>query len=116
MEYGPTPPSLAAVNFLGAPVITQNSLNVSQGGETVLTPATLNVTGSDLAPSEITFQVSDTQHLQFVSTQTGLPVSNFTLAALQTGLIEVIQDGSSIAPVTRSRPPGRVARAARPVW
>ncbi len=93
-----TAPSLAAVNFLGAPVITQNSLNVSQGGATVLTPATLNVTGSDLTPTEITFQVSDTQHAQFVSTQTGLPVSTFTLTALQTGLIEVIQDGSSIAP------------------
>ena len=93
-----TPPSLATVDFLGAPVITQNSLNVSQGGATVLTPATLNVTGSDLAPTEITFQVSNTQHAQFVSTQTGLPVSNFTLTALQTGLIEVIQDGGSIAP------------------
>ncbi len=93
-----TAPSLAAVDFLGAPVITQNSLNVSQGGETLLTPAMLNVTGSDLAPTEITFQVSNTQHAQFVSTQTGLPVSNFTLTALQTGLIEVIQDGSSIAP------------------
>ena len=94
-----TLPSAAVINFEGAPIITQNTLNITVGGSITLTPAMLNVTATDgSVPSQVIITVSNLQHATITSTVTGTPVNNFTLAELQAGDIQLTDDGSLITP------------------
>ncbi len=94
-----TLPSAAMIHFKGAPIITQNTLNITVGGTITLTPALLNVTATDgSAPSQVIITVSNLQHATLTSTVTGMPVNNFTLADVQAGDIQLTDDGSSITP------------------
>ena len=94
-----TSPSAATVTFVGAPVITENALNITTGGTITLTPAMLNVTApTGVAPSQISLVVSNLQHATITSTLTHAPVSNFTLADVEVGDIQLTQDSSSVTP------------------
>ncbi len=94
-----TLPKSAAVYFVGAPLLTENTLNITQGGEMTLTSQLLNVTVTDgSTPGQVVFTVIDLQHATIIFKLTGTPVNNFTLAQLQADDIEIIQDGSAIAP------------------
>ncbi len=94
-----TLPSAAVINFEGAPIITQNTLNITVGGSITLTPAMLNVTATDgSVPSQVIITVSNLQHATITSTVTGTLVNNFTLAELQAGDIQLTDDGSLITP------------------
>ena len=67
-----TVPSTATIDFAGAPVITENTLNITSGGTVTLTPALLNVTipaGSN--PNQVLLIVDDLQHAVITSTLTG---------------------------------------------
>ena len=94
-----TSPRQAMVSFADAPVITQNTLNITTGSTVTLTPALLNVTTADgSAPSQVVLTISQLQHAIITSNVTGMPVNNFTLAQLQAGQIQLTQDGSLITP------------------
>ena len=94
-----TLPSAAVIYFEGAPIITQNTLNITVGGAITLTPALLNVTATDGSlPSQVIITVSNLQHATITSTLTGTSVNNFTLADVQAGDIQLTDDGSLITP------------------
>ena len=94
-----TLPSAALIHFEGAPIITQNTLNITVGGVITLTPAMLDVTATDgSVPSQVIITVSDLQHATITSTATGTSVNNFTLADVQAGDIQLTDDGSLITP------------------
>ena len=94
-----TLPSSATINFIGAPNITQNSVNITVGSTITLTPAMLNVTApSGVAPSQVSLTVTNLQHATITSTLTHAPVSNFTLAEVEAGDIQLTQDSSSVTP------------------
>ena len=93
-----TSPSAASIHFLGAPVITQQPLNMSLGRAVTLTSALLNVTVTDgSTPSQILLSMSDLQHAR-INNLTNGSFTNFTLAHLQTNPIQLTQDGSATTP------------------
>ncbi len=94
-----TLPSSATIDFIGAPNITQNSVNITVGSTITLTPAMLNVTApSGVAPNQVSLAVTNLQHATITSTLTHAPVSNFTLAEVEAGDIQLTQDSSSVTP------------------
>ncbi len=94
-----TLPSSATIDFIGAPNITQNSVNITVGSTITLTPAMLNVTApSGVAPNQVSLSVTNLQHATITSTLTHAPVSNFTLAEVEAGDIQLTQDSSSVTP------------------
>ena len=81
-----TLPSVATIDFIGAPIITQNSVNITAGRPIILTPAMLNVTApSGIAPGQISLTVTHLQHATMTSTVTQAPVNDFTLAEVEAG-------------------------------
>ena len=104
-----TLPAGATINFQGAPTVQINPFNMTQSGSTILGPQLITITTGTVAPNLITLQLSNLQHVTFTNTQTGLPVTSFTYADLQAGIIQLQQDGSPNAPsftITASVPPG----------
>ncbi len=94
-----TVPSVATIDFIGAPVITQNSVNVTTGNTITLTSTMLNVTApSGIAPSQISLTITNLQHATIISTVTQAPVNQFTLADIEADDIQLIPDGSLITP------------------
>ena len=94
-----TLPSAASIVFTDAPIIRQITLNITLGETITLTPALLNITATDgSTPGQVVLTVSDLQHATLTSTVTGASIHNFTLAELQTGDIDLTQDGSPITP------------------
>ena len=94
-----TLPSVATIYFFGAPIITQNILNITAGETITLTPAVLNVTVTDgSTPSQVVLTVSNLQHAVITSNVTGTPVTNFTLAQLEAGQIQLTQEGGLVTP------------------
>ena len=94
-----TLPSVAMIDFAGAPIITRNQLNITVGGIVTLTPALLNVTITDgSTPDQVVLTISNLQRATVTSTVTGQPVNSFTLTDLQAGKIQLTQDGSLITP------------------
>ncbi len=94
-----TLPSVAKIDFIGAPNITQNSVNITTNGPIILTPAMLNVTApSGVTPNQISLTVTNLQHATITSTLTQAPVSNFTLAEVEAGDIQLTPDGNLITP------------------
>ncbi len=94
-----TVPSVATIDFIGAPIITQNSVNVTTGSIITLTSAMLNVTApSGVTASQISLTVTDLQHATITSTLTQASISNFTLAEVEAGDIQLTPDGNLITP------------------
>ena len=103
-----TLPVAATINFQGAPTVQINPLNITQSQAIVLDTQTIIVTTA-LPPAQVQLQISNLQHATITSIASGLPVSSFTLAQLQSGDIQLQQDGSPNAPsftITASVPPG----------
>ena len=103
-----TLPNPATINFQGAPSIQINPLNITQSQTITLDSQTIFVTTTSL-PSQVQIQVSNLQHATITSLASGLPVSSFTLAQLQSGDIQLQQDGSPNTPsftLTAIVPPG----------
>ena len=68
-EVHSTLPSAATVYFTGAPIITQNTVNVTTGSTITLTPALLNLTVTDGSmPSQVILTISNLQHGVITST------------------------------------------------
>ncbi len=94
-----TVPSLASVNFIGAPSVTATPVTVTPGGSTTLTTSNLNVTNtSGSSSNQIVFQVSNVQNGQFVLNGSSTPITNFTLMQLINHDVQLVQDNSNIAP------------------
>ncbi|MBS0349802.1 MAG: FG-GAP repeat protein, partial [Proteobacteria bacterium] len=94
-----TLPSLASIVLIGAPIITENTLNITTGGTITLTPNMLNVTMPiGIAPNQVNLSVNDLQHATITSKLMQTPVSNFTLADVVAGDIQLTQDGSLVSP------------------
>ena len=94
-----TSPSVAMIDFAGAPIITRNQLNITVGGIITLTPALLNVTVTDgSTPNQVVLTVSNLQHAVITSKVTDMPINSFTLAEIEAGDVELTQDGSLITP------------------
>ena len=92
-------PNIATIDFIGAPVITQNSVNVTTGNTITLTSAMLNVTApSGVTASQISLTVTHLQHATMTSTVTQAPVNQFTLADVEAGDIQLTPDSSLITP------------------
>lgn len=96
-----TVPSVPMIHFIGAPIIIKNTLTLQVGESVTLTLSDLNVNATDgSTPGQVICQVSDLQHAVFTRLLSGLPISNFTLADLQSGEIQVTQDNSNYAAVS----------------
>jgi hypothetical protein len=94
-----TVPEDAEVQLVSAPVITQNNLTIQSGQSIILTPSELNITVADGSlAQQVVFQAQDLQHVWITETTSGKPITNFTLADVQAGKVQVTQDGSSTAP------------------
>lgn len=96
-----TAPDSPVIYFTDAPIITENTLTLEPGEAVTLTPSNLNVTITDgSAPGQVICRVEDLQHAAITQLPSELPVSNFTLADLQSGKIQVTQDSSNYAAVS----------------
>ncbi len=94
-----TAPSLAVIDFLGAPTLTTTPITLTPGGKTTVTTSNLNVSNTGGSSSnQIVFQVSDAQHVQFNLNTSTTPVSNFTLTQVIDHNVQLVQDNSNIAP------------------
>ena len=94
-----TTPSLASINFIGAPSVTATPVTVTPGGSNTLTTSNLNVTNTGGSSSnQIVFQVSNVQNGQFALNGSSTAVTNFTLTQLIDHSVQLVPDNSNIAP------------------
>jgi hypothetical protein len=95
-------PALTGTKFVtgtpvnDAPVLVNNSFNVTNGGALGLTSANLSATDAEDPVDTLVFTVSAVTHGQFLVN--GLPSNTFTQLDLTSGLVQFVHDGSGIAP------------------
>jgi hypothetical protein len=96
-----TTPGVPTIYFTNAPIIIENTLTLQPGETVTLAPSNLNVTITDgSTPGQVICRVEDLQHATITQFPSGLPISNFTLADLQSGKVQVTQDSSNYAAVS----------------
>ena len=89
--------SVVAVN--DAPVISTNTLSVSQGATVVLTNSNINTTDPDNSPTELTYTVSNVGGGQFaLVVAPGVAITSFTQAQINSGAIQFVHDGGQWGP------------------
>jgi hypothetical protein len=92
-------PRPSVIAFDAAPVLTVNSLALSQGQTVLLSPVNLAATDPDNAAAGLTFYISDVQHGYFEKiSNSGVGLSRFIQSEVQNGVIQFVTDGSASAP------------------
>lgn len=82
-----------------APVITANSLTISEGGTVLLSNTDLLATDSDHSANQLTFTVSGVSGGRFeLVANPGFAISSFTQAQINNGLIQFVHDANEAAP------------------
>ena len=93
----PSQPSI--ITFDASPVLTINSLAVSQGQTVLLSPVNLAASDPDNSAASLNFLVSGVQHGYFQSLSNfGLALTSFIQSEVQNGVIQFVTDGSASAP------------------
>ena len=94
--------SAAAVTFGNindVPVITANTLNITEGAAVVLGPANINATDPDNTAAQLTYTVSGVTGGQFERVANlGVAVNTFTQAEINSGAIRFVHNGGETAP------------------
>ena len=92
-------PQSSLITFDASPVLTVNSLALSQGQTVLLSPVNLAATDPDNSASSLMFLISDVQHGYFESiSDSGVPLSGFIQSQVQNGVIQFVSDGSVSSP------------------
>lgn len=87
------------VSFNIAPILVNNYLRIAQGKSIVLSTANLSATDPDDSADNLNFIISQLQHGSFeLSSNPGVPITHFTLAQVQAGVVRFIDDGSAVQP------------------
>jgi hypothetical protein len=82
-----------------APVLTNNSLTVTEGGSVVLSGTDLSATDVDNAAGSLTFSVSNVSGGQFeLVSGPGVAITSFTQAQVSGGEVRFVHDGGEAAP------------------
>lgn len=82
-----------------APMLTDNTLTISEGQSVTLTNANLNTADPDNAPAQLTYSVSNLSGGQFEHTSNpGVAITSFTQAEVDAGQIVFVHDGGEAAP------------------
>ncbi|MEQ1592678.1 MAG: tandem-95 repeat protein [Thiobacillaceae bacterium] len=91
--------SLTVVPVNGAPVITANTLDITEGDTVVLDNTHLNASDVEQGPAQLTYTISNITHGQFEWAATpGVAITGFTQADVDAGLVVFVHDASDIAP------------------
>ncbi|MET0911081.1 MAG: Ig-like domain-containing protein, partial [Ilumatobacteraceae bacterium] len=89
--------AVAAVN--DDPALGSNSFAVTDGGTLTIGGANLSASDIDDAAASLVFTVGGVSHGYFVLTSNpGVPVTSFTQADVAAGLVQLVHDGSGVAP------------------
>lgn len=90
---------VATISFDATPVLINNSFTINQAQTVVLTSAMISASNPFNSAASLTFTVSDVQagYFSLVSSPT-IPITTFTPAQIQNGVVQFVQDGSSNAP------------------
>ncbi len=92
-------PQPSLITFDASPVLTVNSLALSQGQTVLLSPVNLAATDPDNSAAGLTFLVSDVQHGYFESvSDSGVALSSFIQSQVQNGVIQFVSDGGASTP------------------
>jgi VCBS repeat-containing protein len=82
-----------------APVVTTNSLTISEGGTVILSNSDLLATDFDHMAAQLTFTVSGVSGGQFeLVSNAGVAITTFTQAQINSGLVQFVHDGQEAAP------------------
>lgn len=88
---------VSAVN--DAPVVSTNTLTISEGGTVNLTAANISATDPDLPPPQITYTASSIARGRFeLVSAPGTAITTFTQAQIDAGAVRFVHDGSELAP------------------
>jgi hypothetical protein len=91
--------TITFTNVNDAPVVTANSLSISEGGSVVLTSSNVNATDADLPGDTLTFDVSDVVNGRFeMTSQPNVPIFSFSKADVAAGRVRFVHDGGELAP------------------
>lgn len=81
------------------PILVNNNLRIGQGETIAITTANFNVMNVNSYTSVITFIINQLQYARFqLVSNSGMSVSNFTLAQVVGSEVQFVHDGSSHAP------------------
>ncbi|MEL7497620.1 MAG: Ig-like domain-containing protein [Planctomycetota bacterium] len=87
-----------------APELTGNRLEISSGETVVFMNTNLNTTDTNTGIADLTYTVSQVQNGMFVHRDApSTPITNFTQAEVNGGVIRFIHDGSEIKPAYQAR-------------
>lgn len=82
-----------------APVVTQNAIAVTEGGNAILSSANLNAADVDDSPALLRWTVSGVTGGRFeLTTAPGVAIPNFTQAQVNSGVVRFVHDGGETAP------------------
>ncbi len=83
----------------GAPVVVNNNLNLESGDTLTISTDNINFVDANNFASELTITVSNITNGQFeLLSNAGTPVTSFTQADINNGLVQFVHDGTAIAP------------------
>ncbi|NML24397.1 cadherin domain-containing protein [Zoogloea dura] len=84
------------------PVLTTAVLEINQGGQTSVPANVLRIHDVDTSPAALRLVVDQAEHGHFAySTAPGTPVSQFSLADLESGRVIFVHDDSAALPIVR---------------
>jgi Ca2+-binding RTX toxin-like protein len=99
LASGASSSTVSFANVNDGPVITANSLSITEGATVVLGPANIHATDPDNSPAQLTYTVSGITGGQFERvTNPGLAVTTFTQADINSGAIRFVHNGGESAP------------------
>jgi hypothetical protein len=104
VDDGVAPALTGVKNMVGtaqndAPVLTNNSLTITEGGSVVLSGADLSATDIDDAAAGVNFTVSGVSGGQFeLVASPGVAITSFTQAQVSGGEVRFLHDGGEAAP------------------
>lgn len=102
--------SVAAGGYIGAndslsvtdddgPVISANTLTISEGGSVVLTPAQISTSDPEFGPTQLVYFATSITGGRFELTSTpGVAISSFTQAQINAGAVRFVHNGGEAAP------------------
>lgn len=84
------------------PVISGNALALERGETVVLLPSNINTLDTDSLPSELLYAANDVRNGHFARFEDpGAPITTFTHAEVEAGVLRFVHDGSASAPSYR---------------
>jgi parallel beta-helix repeat protein len=82
-----------------APVISTNTLSISEGGTVVLSTSHIHATDPDNTAAQLTYTASSITRGRFeLVASPGTAITSFTQAQINTGAVQFVHDGSEAAP------------------